>query len=137
MLDLYVTRTAVLMAANLLRVPSERRSPLQFATDAGLTELWRHAAPETRRMRLLQAAWEARTAFLGDADDDAHRYAAYLAEAANAAHQRGATRREEFTDRMDPHFLLAQSLAFDVLDLDISLIAVLTLAVRVPAGWQA
>ncbi|MGW0897670.1 hypothetical protein ACWD0G_11845 [Streptomyces goshikiensis] len=136
MLDLYMTRAAVTMTANLLRMPAECRPPLQLAADAGLTELWRHAAPETRRTLLLQAAWEARTAFLADADDDAHRYAAYLAEAANISDQRGATRRE-FTDRMDPHFLLAQSLAFDLSDLDTSLVAVLTLAIRIPAGWQA
>ncbi|MCY0931157.1 hypothetical protein OTB20_34245 [Streptomyces sp. H27-H1] len=135
MLDLYMTRTALIMGANLLRVPSERRTPLELAKDGGLLGMWQQAAPETRRMLLLQAAWEARGAFLGEADDDALRHAAYLADAADSAALGGMTQRTDFVHLLGPHYLLAQSLAFDLDDMETSLVATLTLATRIPAGW--
>lgn len=137
MFDLYRTRTALITAATLLRVPAERRTPLELAKDGGLLELWKDITPETRRTLLLQAAWEARGAFLGEAEDDALRYAAYLAEAADAAARAGMTKRADFAHLNSPHYLVAQSLAFDRDDLEISLVATLTLAVHMSAGWPA
>ncbi|MFE2527462.1 hypothetical protein ACFXEL_24825 [Streptomyces sp. NPDC059382] len=137
MLDLHTTRTALIVAAALLRAPDERRTPLQLAKDGGLLELWAQTGPETRRALLLQAAWEARGAFLGDAEDDALRYAAYLSEAADAAARGGMTERSDFAHLHGPHFLVAQSLTFGLDDLEISLVAALTLAVHMSSGWPA
>ncbi|MFD8978642.1 hypothetical protein [Streptomyces sp. NPDC059564] len=136
-LDLYMTHTALITAAKLLRVPSERRTPLELAKDGGLLELWEQTGPETRRTLLLQAAWEARGTFLGEADGDALRYAAFLAEAADSAARGGMTQRGDFAHLISPHFLVAQSLAFDREDLETSLVATLTLAVHMTSGWPA
>ncbi|MDJ0386125.1 hypothetical protein [Streptomyces sp. G-G2] len=99
--------------------------------------MWQRVAPETRRMLLLQAAWEARGAFLGEADDDALRHAAYLAEAAESAARGGMTQRTDFVHLLSPHYLLAQSLAFDLDDVETSLAAALMLATRISTGWPA
>ncbi|MFE5717657.1 hypothetical protein [Streptomyces erythrochromogenes] len=134
MIDLFATRTALIVTANLLRVPAERRTPLELATQGGVLDMWEQAAPELRRTLLLQAAWEARGRFTGEAEDDASRYAGFLADAAAQAPE-GDYPRDDFAHLRSPAFSVASSLAFDRDDLKIALSATLLLAVRIPGRW--
>ncbi|MER7512230.1 hypothetical protein ABTX82_28305 [Streptomyces lavendulae] len=134
--DLLATRTALVVIANLMHSPAERRSPLALAAAGGLLELWDAATPETRRILLLQAAWEARGRFTGEAEDDAARYAGYLAAAAATAAEDGAHDRSHFTHAHSPHFSVASSLAFDRDDLKTSLATALLLAAHIPGDWK-
>ncbi|MEV6678552.1 hypothetical protein AB0N09_17085 [Streptomyces erythrochromogenes] len=133
--DLLATRTALIVTANLLRMPTEHREPLELATHAGVLEMWEKAVPELRRMLLLQAAWEARGRFTGEADDDAARYAGYFSDAAAAAAAGGMTERADFVHLAAPPFLTAQSLAFDRDESAVSLVATLLLARHIPGRW--
>ncbi|MFD8022543.1 hypothetical protein ACFXJO_13180 [Streptomyces lavendulae] len=135
MFDLFTTRTALTVTANLLRVPTEHRTPLELATHAGLLDMWTQSAPEPRRMLLLQAAWEARGRFTGEADDDAARYAGYFSEAAAEAAANGVGARAEFVHLITPPFLTAQSLTFDRDDIAVSLVTTLLLAQHIPGRW--
>ncbi|MFE2149029.1 hypothetical protein ACFXAO_03205 [Streptomyces lavendulae] len=136
MIDLHTTRTALIVTANLLRVPTERRTPLELALQAGVLEMWEQAAPELRRTLLLQAAWEARGQFTGEANDDAARYAGFFAEAAADAASYGVIRRDDFVHPLSPPFLTAQSLAFDREDIPVSLVVTLLLAQRIAGRWR-
>ncbi|MGP3685847.1 hypothetical protein ACTVZO_14225 [Streptomyces sp. IBSNAI002] len=135
-LDLYATRTALIVTANLLRAQAEHRTPLELATQARVLEMWKQATPELRRILLLQAAWEARGRFTGEADDDAARYAGYFSDAAADAAANGATDRTDFVHLITPPFLTAQSLAFDREENAVSLVATLLLAQHIPGRWM-
>ncbi|WKV74126.1 hypothetical protein AW27_023065 [Streptomyces sp. PCS3-D2] len=133
--DLLATRTALIVTANLLRAPAEHRSPLELATQGGVLWMWERATPELRRILLLQAAWEARGRFTGEADDDAARYAGYFSDAAAEAAASGVAERTNFVHVATPAFMAAQSLAFDRDENAVSLVATLLLAQRIQGRW--
>lgn len=131
MIDLYVTRAALIVTARLLNTSSERRSPLELARDGGLLEMWSDARPEVRRTLILQAAWETRGRFTGEADDDAARYAGFLADAAALCAEGGYT-WDGFAREYTPAFCTASSLALDWDDLETALATTLLLWMHIP-----